>query len=195
MELKLRDFEAQILYFNGMYKLPVAQYPTVFKVIEDEVKNRPIQPLDENPVRGKIYIMQRVEGFIRTIHGEVKEGYDIIQKIASGTHIVNGNMVPYEEIDFLTDMADWLGDLIVYSASEMAKYGIPQKETLALIMQSNFSKLQKDGTATYDSNGKVEKGPFYFKPEPLINLMLIELRDSSKPIEGTKELNEDEKQR
>src|ERR1044071_1128103 len=177
MELAIRDFESQILYFNGMYKLPVAQYPTTFKVIEDESKRRPIQPANENPIRGKAYIIQRLEAFVKTINAEIQESEEIVRKVIAGTHMVDGELVAYEEIDFLTDMADWLGDLIVYEASEMAKYGIPQKETLRKIMQSNFSKNQEDGTTLYDENGKVQKGPHYFKPEPQIKAMLSELRD------------------
>jgi hypothetical protein len=72
------------------------------------------------------------------------------------------------------DLADWLGDIQVYCASEMAKYGIPITETKRIIMSSNFSKLDAKGQPIYDDEGKVQKGPMYWKPEPRIKAMLAE---------------------
>ena len=45
---------------------------------------------------------------------------------------------------------------------------------LAIIRQSNFSKLGADGKPIYDERGKVQKGPGYWKPEPKISEMLAE---------------------
>lgn len=174
--MELRSFESKILYFNGMYKLPVAPYPTTYKVAEDEMQNRPIEGEVGQTVRGKDYVIQRIVGFIKTLEGELAESIDIIERMRTGVTKVTvaGNEVitTYSEMDFLVDMADWLGDMIVYCASEMAKYGIPQKETLDEIMKSNFSKLNLDGSVNYDATGKVLKGPAYFKPEPQIRLVL-----------------------
>lgn len=72
----------------------------------------------------------------------------------------------------LTMLADLLGDIQVYCASEMAKFGLPLDEVLAVIMQSNFSKLGQDGKPIYDERGKVMKGPNYWKPEPKISAIL-----------------------
>jgi predicted HAD superfamily Cof-like phosphohydrolase len=72
-------------------------------------------------------------------------------------------------------LADLLGDIQVYCASEMAKFGLPLDQVLAIIMQSNFSKLGADGLPIYDERGKVMKGPGYWKPEPKIQAMLSEL--------------------
>ena len=72
----------------------------------------------------------------------------------------------------LTKLADLLGDLQVYCASEMAKWGIPLDDTLAIIMESNFSKMGEDGKPIYDERGKLQKGPQYWKPEPKIEKML-----------------------
>lgn len=76
------------------------------------------------------------------------------------------------ELDYLTAVADLLGDVIVYCASEMLKFGIPMDETLAIIMQSNFSKLGEDGKPILDARLKVQKGPGYWRPEPKIREML-----------------------
>lgn len=73
-----------------------------------------------------------------------------------------------------TELADLLGDLQVYCASEMARHGIPVQGTLDIIMASNFSKLDENGKPIYrESDGKVMKGPNYWKPEPQIRDMLL----------------------
>ncbi len=74
-------------------------------------------------------------------------------------------------------LGDLLGDVQVYCASEMAKFGLPLDEVLAIIMQSNFSKLDADGKPIYDERGKVMKGPGYWKPEPKIQALLASLRE------------------
>jgi hypothetical protein len=65
-------------------------------------------------------------------------------------------------------IADILGDVQVYAASEMRKYGLDNDRVLQIIMKSNFSKNNPDGTTSYDEEGKVLKGPNYKKPEPEI---------------------------
>lgn len=72
----------------------------------------------------------------------------------------------------LTDIADWLGDIMVYCASELAKYGLRSEDILRIIMASNFSKLGADGKPIYDERGKVLKGPNYWKPEPMIQRLI-----------------------
>jgi predicted HAD superfamily Cof-like phosphohydrolase len=82
-------------------------------------------------------------------------------------------------LEVLTMLADLLGDIQVYCASEMAKFGLPLDQVLAIIMQSNFSKLGADGKPIYDERGKVQKGPNYWKPEPKIKELLSGLRDTA----------------
>ena len=76
------------------------------------------------------------------------------------------------ELELLTEIADLMGDLQVYAASEVAKFGIPNQPVLKLIMESNFSKLGADGLPIIDAEGKFLKGPNYWKPEAQISLML-----------------------
>lgn len=172
-EIKLRDFQSQILYFNGMYKLPVAPYPTVNNVVKD-MKER----LKDYPDATVVDLLQkRLADFSETLKDELSEAEDIMCSLRNGHRCKDGQLVTpveeYTQLDFLVDMADWLGDIQVYCASEMSKYGIPLKETLATIMASNFSKLGIDGEAIYDARGKVQKGPGYWKPEPQLKQMLI----------------------
>lgn len=68
-------------------------------------------------------------------------------------------------------LADWLGDMIVYCASEAKRWGIPIEGVLDVIMDSNESKLDADGQPIF-VNGKLQKGPGYWKPEPRIKQLL-----------------------
>lgn len=81
-----------------------------------------------------------------------------------------------DPLEVLTMLADLLGDIQVYCASEMAKFGLPLDQVLGIIMQSNFSKLGADGLPIYDERGKVMKGPGYWKPEPKIRALLESLK-------------------
>lgn len=158
----LKSFESKILYFNGMYKLPIAPYPTVKVVADNELRKLPLSKTNASAD----LIVTRLKGFKATLLKEVEE----VGLILNNIQHTNGG---YEQIDFLTDMADWLGDIQVYCASEMVKFGIPIQETLDIIMSSNFSKLQADGSVEYDEHGKVQKGPGYWKPEPMLKEMLL----------------------
>ncbi|MHA0110778.1 hypothetical protein ACXYUI_27030, partial [Klebsiella pneumoniae] len=77
-----------------------------------------------------------------------------------------------DKLGVLTELSDWLGDLVVYCASEAQRWGLPLDRILSVIMQSNFSKLGADGKPFYDERGKVMKGPNYWKPEPRIQELL-----------------------
>jgi hypothetical protein len=169
-EIKLRDFESQILFFNGLYKLPVAPFPTSAYVIKDIRLKNPAITDDKDAV------ILRLKDFKNILVEEANEVDDIIGWFLLGSKPdKDNNYQPYGEIDFLTDMADWLGDIQVYCASEMAKFGLPLKQVLSTIMSSNFSKLDVNGNPIYDERGKVQKGPMYWKPEPKIKQILEEM--------------------
>lgn len=166
--ITLRSFESKVLYFNGMYKLPVGPYPTVFAVVADERRKNPGLDLTQQDT-DKEYLIERLVGFKKTLSDELDEMDDIIHKLR--IHVPAGEQ-GYAPIDCLVDLADLFGDIQVYCASEMVKFGLPVDAVLQIIMNSNFSKLQVDGTAQYDANGKVQKGPMYWKPEPQIRELL-----------------------
>ena len=108
---------------------------------------------------------ERMAAFKDILMEEVHEMDDIIAAQNAGK----------DPIEVLTMLADLLGDIQVYCASEMAKFGLPLDQVLSIIMQSNFSKLGADGLPIYDERGKVMKGPNYWKPEPKLQAMLTEL--------------------
>lgn len=100
---------------------------------------------------------QRLKDFQTIIQEEVEEGEEIVVAHSEGI---------YPDILHLTNIADWLGDMMIYCCSEMHRYGLNPEDILATIMQSNFSKLDENGEPIYDERGKVLKGPNYWKPEP-----------------------------
>jgi predicted HAD superfamily Cof-like phosphohydrolase len=160
VQLRIRSFEGQILYFNGMYKLPVAKYPS-FAALGESVE-------------------QRLANFKKTLEDELQEVDDIIGKLSeTRLAVAAGNEPTYEIEAALADIADWLVDIQIFCASEMAKYGLPLSESQRIVMMSNFSKLQADGSVKYDENGKVLKGPGYWKPEPLLIQMIKDLREEA----------------
>lgn len=152
----MSQFSEDIAKFNGIYKLPVNSKPTL-----DYLQ----QGVDKHEAAAL-----RLLDFKDILSEEVNEVGDIILGLRTGLRHEKGLVKQdvYTELDALTDLADWLGDIQVYAASEMAKFGLPQDKVLEVIMQSNFSKLGADGMPIYDGRGKVQKGPNYWKPEPKI---------------------------
>lgn len=114
-------------------------------------------------------VVERLKSFKSILNEEVDEIDEIIEAVEGGA----------PSLEVLTMLADLLGDIQVYCASEMAKFGLPLDEVLAIIMQSNFSKLGIDGKPIYDERGKVQKGPNYWKPEPKIKDLLAGLEESA----------------
>ncbi len=112
---------------------------------------------------------QRIRDFHSILSEEVDEGLELAEKYEKS--VANG-LSSEEVVDVLTEMSDWLGDLVVYCASEARRWGVPLPKVLEVIMESNFSKLGADGLPIYDERGKVLKGPNYWKPEPKIRELL-----------------------
>lgn len=107
-----------------------------------------------------------IKHFHTTLVDEVNELNDIVNTIEA---------VPGKSpLQVLTDLADLLGDVVVYCFSEAKKYDIPLEQVLTVIMLSNASKLGSNGNPIYNEQGKFLKGPDYFRPEPLIFELLEE---------------------
>lgn len=145
----MSQFQQDIAKFNGIYMLPVSPVPTL------------------DAVGGA---SKRLANFKNILAEELDEIDDVIKlvQVAESAGSVEAKGAA------LTALADLLGDIQVYCASEMAKFGLPLDEVLTIIMQSNFSKLGSDGNPIYDDRGKVQKGPNYWKPEPKLLEMLID---------------------
>lgn len=134
----MSKFQEQIKSFNRMYNLPCNDSPKL--------------------PEGYQAAAQRISDFMSILQEEIEEGTAIVDQLQS--------VAPIQEV--LAQIADWLGDIQVYCASEMRKFGLDNDATLGIIMASNFSKLDEDGNPIYDSRGKVLKGTKYWPPEPLL---------------------------
>jgi predicted HAD superfamily Cof-like phosphohydrolase len=66
----------------------------------------------------------------------------------------------------LIEVADALGDMMYILFGTIMKHGMQHKivEVFEEIQDSNMSKLGADGNPIYREDGKVLKGPNYFKP-------------------------------
>ena len=66
----------------------------------------------------------------------------------------------------LVEVADALGDMLYILCGTIIEHGMQHKieEVFDEIQRSNMSKLGADGKPIYREDGKVLKGPNYFKP-------------------------------
>ena len=67
----------------------------------------------------------------------------------------------------LVEVADALGDMLYILCGTIIEHGMQAKieEIFDEIQKSNLSKLGEDGKPIYRNDGKVMKGPHYFKPD------------------------------
>jgi predicted HAD superfamily Cof-like phosphohydrolase len=137
------QFKKDIIRFNMMYGMAAGFEPAI--------------PFSTSSEKGsaRVQLVKRLDEFKKMLLDEVDEVDEIIEKTKVGE----------APIDILVDLADWLGDIQVFCASEMLKFGLDNDLVLSTIMASNFSKLQANGTPLF-IDGKLQKGPDYWKPEP-----------------------------
>lgn len=66
----------------------------------------------------------------------------------------------------MVEVADALGDMLYILCGTIIAHGMQDKivEVFNEIQRSNMSKLGADGNPIYREDGKVLKGPHYFKP-------------------------------
>ncbi len=67
----------------------------------------------------------------------------------------------------LIEIADALGDMMYILCGTIIEHGLQHKIEAVFdeIQRSNMSKLGEDGNPIYREDGKVMKGPNYFKPD------------------------------
>ncbi|WP_224484657.1 nucleoside triphosphate pyrophosphohydrolase family protein [Robertkochia aurantiaca] len=67
----------------------------------------------------------------------------------------------------LVEVADALGDMLYILCGTILEHGMQHviEEVFEEIQHSNMSKLGDDGKPVYREDGKVLKGPGYFKPD------------------------------
>ena len=65
----------------------------------------------------------------------------------------------------LKEVADALTDILYVTYGAGHAFGIDLDKCFAEVQSSNMSKLDENGNPIYNENGKVMKGPNYFKPD------------------------------
>tara|TARA_Y100000591_G_scaffold320867_1_gene334964 strand:+ start:779 stop:1150 length:372 start_codon:yes stop_codon:yes gene_type:complete len=113
---------------------------------------------------------EKVGNFMKTFGQEVK-----IKPSLSHDKINNLRLsLIKEELDELTDaikkkdlveVADALTDILYVTYGAGHAFGINLDKCFDEVQRSNMSKLGADNKPIYNENGKVMKGPDYFKPD------------------------------
>ena len=113
---------------------------------------------------------EKVKNFMETFGQEVKNTpsfstdkinklrYDLIKEELDELKIAMDNK------DFL-EVADALTDILYVTYGAGHAFGIDLDKCFQEVQNSNMSKLDKNGKPIYNENGKVMKGPNYFKPD------------------------------
>jgi len=149
---------ADVKTFNEMYGLPVADYPGVHAL-----------PGGDPTLR-----LSQLKTILQAELDEIEEL--IKESIDKGPWAENARAADDEQmLKLITGVADLMTDLVVYAQSEMVKWGIPSAEVFELVMASNASKMGPDGKPIIQ-DGKLIKGPNYWKPEPAIYQLLRKRR-------------------
>ena len=65
----------------------------------------------------------------------------------------------------IKEVADALTDILYVTYGAGHAFGIDLDKCFEEVQNSNMSKLSSDGKPIYNDNGKVMKGPNYFKPD------------------------------
>ena len=113
---------------------------------------------------------QSVKKFMQTFGQEVKNKAEFPnEKIVK----LRSDLIK-EELDELNqaiqdkdikEVADALTDILYVTYGAGHSFGIDLDKCFEEVQQSNMSKLGTDGKPIYNDNGKVMKGPNYFKPD------------------------------
>lgn len=113
---------------------------------------------------------------VTQFHKAFKLGVREVPEVAIGDNIIKlrHNLMAEENDEYLeaalkgdmVEVADALGDMLYILCGTIIEHGMQYKieEVFNEIQRSNMSKLGEDGNPVYREDGKVLKGPNYFKP-------------------------------
>ena len=113
---------------------------------------------------------------VKKFHTAFKIGHREIPKADLGQekNMLRFNLMKEENEEYfeaannndLVEVADALGDMLYILCGTIIEHGMQHKieEVFNEIQRSNMSKLGEDGQPIYREDGKVLKGPNYFKP-------------------------------
>ena len=112
---------------------------------------------------------EKVGQFMKTFGQEIKSKSSLSSEKINNLRIA----LIQEELDELRlaisqknllEVADALTDLLYVTYGAGHAFGINLDKCFDEVQRSNMSKLDKNGKPIYSENGKVLKGPNYFKP-------------------------------
>ncbi|TDW48853.1 phosphoribosyl-ATP pyrophosphohydrolase [Flavobacterium sp. 270] len=114
---------------------------------------------------------------VTEFHTAFKIGYSQtpVADLGSTKKILRYNLMKEENEEYLeavenndlVEIADALGDMMYILCGTIIEHGLQDKIEAVFdeIQRSNMSKLGEDGQPIYREDGKVMKGPNYFKPD------------------------------
>ncbi|MFT6369795.1 MAG: putative HAD superfamily Cof-like phosphohydrolase [Maribacter sp.] len=99
---------------------------------------------------------------------------ELLSDLGTSKNLLRFNLMDEENKEYLeaatnkdmVEVADALGDMLYILCGTILEHGMQHKieEVFNEIQRSNMSKLGEDGKPIYRGDGKVLKGPNYFKP-------------------------------
>tara|TARA_B100001741_G_scaffold159922_1_gene132202 strand:+ start:102 stop:473 length:372 start_codon:yes stop_codon:yes gene_type:complete len=113
---------------------------------------------------------EKVGKFMKTFGQEIKSKSSLSSEKINNLRIA----LIQEELDELRlaisqknllEVADALTDLLYVTYGAGHAFGINLDKCFDEVQRSNMSKLDENGKPIYSENGKVLKGPNYFKPD------------------------------
>lgn len=120
--------------------------------------------------------MQKQINAVKEFHEAFEIGYKEEPSVFLGEskNLLRFNLMKEENEEYLeaamnndiVEVADALGDMLYILCGTIIEHGLQHKieEVFDEIQRSNMSKLGEDGRPIYREDGKVMKGPNYFRP-------------------------------
>ncbi len=113
---------------------------------------------------------EKVGHFMKTFGQEVKTNTELSSEKINNLRInlINEELEELKkaiEDKNIIEVADALTDILYVAYGAGHAFGINLDKCFDEVQKSNMSKLGDDGKPIYNENGKVMKGPKYFKPD------------------------------
>jgi hypothetical protein len=143
------DLSAIMHAFNELYAMPLAD------------------PSDESYTVRRAALGARLKDFMNILEEEGTEAEGVQARLGNAGYTAEADL-PQKLLRHKLFAADLFGDIAVYALSELVRWGFDPATILTGIMAANFTKLNPDGTPTYDERGKLQKGPNTLQAEVLL---------------------------
>ena len=113
---------------------------------------------------------EQVKNFMQTFGQEVrvKASFPDNKKISLRLNLIKEELCELEEAlkkKDIKEVADALTDILYVTYGAGHAFGINLDKCFEEVQRSNMSKLSSEGKPIYNDQGKVMKGPNYFKPD------------------------------